>query len=69
MTGRMPISARNESISKFRENPDVKIMIASLKTGGVGLDLSVANKCIMVDLWWNEAIEEQVSRNISFPES
>jgi SNF2 family DNA or RNA helicase len=60
----MTIHARNDNIQKFREDPDIKVMIASLKTGGVGLDLSVANKCILVDLWWNEAIEEQVSKHI-----
>lgn len=46
---------------KFREDKEMKIMISSLKTGGVGLDLSAANKCILMDLWWNEAIQEQVS--------
>ena len=39
-------------------------MIASIKTGGLGLDFSVANKCILVDLlvdlWWNEAVQDQV---------
>lgn len=55
-----PIS-RDQNIAKFREDKDIKIMISSLKTGGVGLDLSVANKCILMDLWWNEAVQEQVS--------
>lgn len=35
-------------------------MISSLKTGGVGLNLTMANKCILVDPWWNEAIQDQV---------
>lgn len=58
----MSISVRNDNIAKFHQDPDMKIMIASLKIGGVGLDLSAANKCILVDLWWNEAVEEQASR-------
>lgn len=41
-------------------------MISSLKTGGVGLDLSAANKCILLDLWWNEALQEQVSQLFSY---
>lgn len=35
-------------------------MISSLKTGGVGLNMTMANKCILVDPWWNEAIQDQV---------
>lgn len=35
-------------------------MISSLRTGGVGLNLTMANKCILVDPWWNEAIQDQV---------
>jgi hypothetical protein len=38
-------------------------MIASLKAGGTGLNLTMANKCILVDLWWNEAVEQQVKDN------
>ena len=57
----MAPASRDQKIVKFREEKELKIMISSLKTGGVGLDLSVANKCILMDLWWNEAIQEQVS--------
>lgn len=38
-------------------------MIASLKAGGTGLSLTMARKCILIDLWWNEAIEQQVKKN------
>ena len=53
--------ARDQNIVRFGEDKEIKVMISSLKTGGVGLDLSAANKCILMDLWWNEAIQEQVS--------
>jgi SNF2 family DNA or RNA helicase len=39
-------------------------MIASLKAGGTGLNLTMANKCILVDLWWNEAVEQQAKDNV-----
>lgn len=61
----MAPASRDQSILKFREDKEIKVMIASLKTGGVGLDLSMANKCILMDLWWNEAIQEQVSTVIN----
>jgi SNF2 family DNA or RNA helicase len=33
-----------------------KVFIISLKSGGVGLNLVVANKVILVDPWWNPAV-------------
>jgi hypothetical protein len=61
MTGKMANRSREIHLDRFRTNDEYKIMIASIKTGGLGLDFSVANKCILVDLWWNEAVQDQVS--------
>ncbi|KAJ5496419.1 hypothetical protein N7463_008406 [Penicillium fimorum] len=58
MDGNTPKS-REISLSNFQDDYETKIMIASIKTGGLGLDISVANKCILVDLWWNEAVQDQ----------
>lgn len=52
--------ARDLNMQNFKVNPEVRVLIASLKAGGTGLDMSMANKCILVDPWWNEAVEEQV---------
>ncbi|KAE8147933.1 SNF2 family N-terminal domain-containing protein [Aspergillus avenaceus] len=74
-TGTMSSGAREQSIDKFREEPGIQILIASLKAGGFGIDMSMANKCILVDLWWNEAVQEQAfcrlfrigqTRNVEF---
>ena len=43
----------------FRRDPKVKILIAGLKCGGLGLNFPWANRCISLDLWWNHAIEQQ----------
>ncbi|GES57981.1 DNA repair helicase rad5 [Aspergillus terreus] len=59
LTGTMSVAAREESLTEFRENENVQVLIASLKAGGVGLDMSMASKCIIVDLWWNEGIQQQ----------
>jgi SNF2 family DNA or RNA helicase len=59
LTGKMSIGARDLSMNEFREKREVKVMIASLMAGGTGLDMSMANKCILVDLWWNEAMQQQ----------
>ena len=60
ITGRVSPVSREKQIEQFGKEKDIKIMISSLKTGGVGLNLTMANKCILVDPWWNEAIQDQV---------
>ncbi|PWY77663.1 SNF2 family helicase [Aspergillus eucalypticola CBS 122712] len=60
LTGKLGLSGRENNMKTFSDkNSEVRILIASLKAGSIGLDLSAANKCILVDLWWNEAIQEQ----------
>ncbi|OJJ77117.1 hypothetical protein ASPBRDRAFT_112628 [Aspergillus brasiliensis CBS 101740] len=60
LTGKLSLSVRENNMKTFSDkDSEVRILIASLKAGGIGLDLSAANKCILVDLWWNEAIQEQ----------
>ncbi len=55
----MSQDARSESLKKFENHSNIKVLIASLKCGGVGLNLTMASKVICVDLWWNSAIEQQ----------
>ncbi|OQV09615.1 SNF2 family domain-containing protein [Cladophialophora immunda] len=57
--GKMTIEARERAIDKFRDDPNIFIMICSLKAGGVGLNLSMASKVIILDLWFNSSIEAQ----------
>ncbi|KAL2003529.1 hypothetical protein VTN02DRAFT_3514 [Thermoascus thermophilus] len=59
LTGEMTFAARDVSIQEFRNMEELRVMIASLKAGGIGLDLTMANKCILVDPWWNEAVQQQ----------
>lgn len=62
LLGNMSFKAREESISDFKNDDNIRVMIASLKAGGIGLDLTMANKCILVEPWWNEAIQQQVPK-------
>ncbi|KAL8709909.1 MAG: hypothetical protein Q9220_005359 [cf. Caloplaca sp. 1 TL-2023] len=57
--GQMTQGERQKSIERLRDDPDCKIMIASLKAGGVGLNLTMASRVICVDLWWNSCVEQQ----------
>ncbi|KAK2747553.1 hypothetical protein FQN57_002046 [Myotisia sp. PD_48] len=59
LSGKHKASERNERVEEFSRNPEIRIMISSLRSGGTGINLTAARKCILVDLWWNEAIERQ----------
>ncbi|PLB49011.1 hypothetical protein P170DRAFT_407934 [Aspergillus steynii IBT 23096] len=64
LTGKMRPQDRVKSVEKFREQENMSVFIISLKAGGTGLDMPMANKCILVDLWWNEAIQDQAVARI-----
>ena len=48
-------------IDRFQNDPDCRVMILTLKAGGVGLNLTAANVVIHYDLWWNPAAENQAT--------
>lgn len=57
--GSMSLFEREESLKELRKNPYTRIMLTSIKAGGVGLNLTTANLVISLDLWWNAATELQ----------
>ncbi|KAF7585936.1 hypothetical protein BBP40_009842 [Aspergillus hancockii] len=64
LTGKTSLIARNQSMEKFRDDKDVYILIASLKAGGIGLDMSMATKCILVDLWIGQTQNVEVVKMV-----
>jgi len=57
--GGMTMQARNDAIVAFNTDPALKVILISLKAGGEGLNLQVANHVFMLDPWWNPACELQ----------
>ncbi|KAF9518340.1 hypothetical protein BS47DRAFT_1389234 [Hydnum rufescens UP504] len=57
--GKMSRTMRDETIKHFKKPRGPKILIISLKCGGVGLNLTEANRMICLDLAWNSATEMQ----------
>ncbi|KAJ9123338.1 hypothetical protein QFC22_001537 [Naganishia vaughanmartiniae] len=59
-TGSMSKIDRDATIANFT-NPRkrVRVILISTKAGGVGLNLTIANKAICLDLAWNNATEQQ----------
>ncbi|WP_306598369.1 DEAD/DEAH box helicase [Geothrix sp. 21YS21S-2] len=53
---------RDEMVRSFQEDEDgAKVMLLSLKAGGVGLNLTAATHVFHFDRWWNPAVEDQAT--------
>ncbi|MEN9836137.1 MAG: hypothetical protein RL011_2330 [Pseudomonadota bacterium] len=50
---------RKERVERFQNDPSVRVFLISLKAGGVGLNLTAADYCFILDPWWNPASEAQ----------
>ena len=46
-------------VENFRDNPDCKVLLMTVKTGGVGLNLVNADTVFIAEPWWNKAAEDQ----------
>ncbi|KAI5363033.1 putative helicase, Zinc finger, RING-type, Zinc finger, RING/FYVE/PHD-type [Septoria linicola] len=57
--GSMSQDARDKAIKRFDENVECNIMLMSLRCGGLGLNLTMAQHVILIDPWWNSAVEQQ----------
>ena len=58
VTGSTPSQDRQEMTKAFNQG-ECDVFLISLKAGGVGLNLTGADTVILVDLWWNPAVESQ----------
>ena len=56
--GSTPPEKRNLQIDGF-QNGDVDCFLLSLKAGGTGINLTAASEIILLDPWWNPAVEAQ----------
>ena len=50
---------RRGVIERFQNDADCRALLMTLKTGGVGLNLTVADTVYIFEPWWNKAAEEQ----------
>jgi SNF2 family DNA or RNA helicase len=59
LDGSTSLAKRKEEVTRFQEDEGIKAFLISLKAGGVGLNLTVADYVYLVDPWWNPAAEQQ----------
>ena len=50
---------RKKVVDRFQNDPMCKVLLMTVKTGGVGLNLTNADTVFIVEPWWNKAAEEQ----------
>ncbi len=52
---------RHERVENFQSNDDIPLFLISLKAGGEGLNLTGADYVLLMDPWWNPAVEKQAT--------
>jgi SNF2 family DNA or RNA helicase len=62
--GGMSIPQRNQSIKDFSEREGGGILLMTLKTGGVGLNLTKASYVFHLEPWWNPSVENQATDRV-----
>lgn len=62
ISGRVPHGTRQQMVDRFQEGgQDHPVLILSVRTGGVGINLTAANQVYHFDRWWNPAVEDQAT--------
>ncbi len=59
MDGNTPIQARQGMVDEFNNNPDVHVFLLTTKVGGLGINLTGANRVIIYDPDWNPSTDVQ----------
>ena len=62
--GSLGKSERDQVLEQFTDKNGPPILLASLKAGGVGLNLASAQHVIHYDRWWNPATEDQATDRV-----
>jgi SNF2 family DNA or RNA helicase len=63
-SGGMDADLRAARIAEFERDPGRRLLILSLRTGGVGLNLTSASHVFHFDRWWNPAVEAQAEDRV-----
>lgn len=61
LDGKVSQVERKKRINAFQDSEEPTVFLISLKTGGVGLNLTRASYVFHFDPWWNPAVENQAT--------
>ena len=59
MDGNTPISTRQDMVDQFNTNPDIHVFLLTTKVGGLGVNLTGADRVIIYDPDWNPSTDIQ----------
>lgn len=57
-------AVRRNEIEKFKKRKDIPVLIASVRSGGEGLNLTEASYVVHFDHWWNPAVMWQAEDRV-----
>jgi superfamily II DNA or RNA helicase len=60
LSGELSRQQRQAQVDAFQRG-ECPVMLLSLKAGGLGLNLTAADTVVLLDPWWNPAVEAQAS--------
>lgn len=60
LDGTTPMGERQTSIRKFNQDSDYFVFISTTRVGGLGINLTGANRVIIYDVDWNPCVDVQV---------
>ncbi len=59
--GGVPAKQRQKTLSDFNQTAKGAVLVMTLKTGGVGLNLTKASYVFHLEPWWNPSVENQAT--------
>ncbi|RPD57037.1 hypothetical protein L227DRAFT_578225 [Lentinus tigrinus ALCF2SS1-6] len=59
LDGTMKRDDRTKAMDALKHDPGCEVLLVSLKAGGVGLNLTAAQRVYLMDPYWNPAVENQ----------
>jgi non-specific serine/threonine protein kinase len=62
--GRLTARQRDELLASFATEGGPSVLVISIRAGGRGLNLPVANHVFHFDRWWNPAVEQQATDRV-----
>ncbi|MBL7544188.1 MAG: DEAD/DEAH box helicase [Bdellovibrionaceae bacterium] len=61
LSGELTSPQRRQVLTDFDKSPHGAVLLMTLKTGGVGLNLTKASYVFHIEPWWNPAVENQAT--------
>jgi len=64
LDGKTKVEDRVELVHRFNSSPNIFVFLISKKCGGVGLNVTGANRVILFDPSWNPAVDQQAEDRV-----